>query len=132
MEIYLISRKKKIHNLTELISDKNRKKKKTTNAGTDWNNNNSSPAKFWVVGGLNPVQIENEDDRVVNMLKKHKNIIHKLIPLKILFPGSIKNDPEQVFVTSTEFNDVKKPLINSKMFGLLGITDLKKIIIRTK
>ena len=85
-----------------------------------------------VVGGLNPVQIEIEDDRVVNMLKKHKNIIHKLIPLKILFPGSIKNDTEQVFVTSTEFNDVKKPLINSKMFGFLGITDLKKIIIRTK
>ena len=43
-----------------------------------------------VVGGLNPVQIEIEDDRVVNMLKKHKNIIHKLIPLKILFPGSTK------------------------------------------
>ena len=61
------------------------------------------------------------------MLKKHKNIIHKLIPLKILFPGSIKNDTEQVFVTSREFNDVKKALINSKIFGLLGITDLKKI-----
>ena len=61
------------------------------------------------------------------MLKKHKNIIHKLIPLRILFPGSIKNDTEQVFVTSREFNDVKKALINSKIFGLLGITDLKKI-----
>ena len=61
------------------------------------------------------------------MLKKHKNIIHKLIPLRILFPGSIKNDTEQVFVTSREFNDVKKALINSKIFGLLGITDRKKI-----
>ena len=61
------------------------------------------------------------------MLKKHKNIIHKLIPLRILFPGSIKNDTEQVFVTSREFNDVKKALINSKNFELLGITDLKKI-----
>ena len=61
------------------------------------------------------------------MLKKHKNIIHKLIPLRILFPGSIKNDTEQVFVTSREFNDVKKALINSKIFELPGITDLKKI-----
>ena len=87
---------------------------------------------FEVVGGLNPVQIENEDDRVVNMLKKHKNIIHKLIPLRILFPGSIKNDTGQVFVTSREFKYVKKALINSKILGLLGITDLKKLIIRTK
>ena len=27
---------------------------------------------FEIVGGLNPIQIEIEDDRVVNMLKKHK------------------------------------------------------------
>ena len=27
---------------------------------------------FEIVGGLNPIQIEIEDDRVANMLKKHK------------------------------------------------------------
>ena len=30
-----------------------------------------------VAGGLNPVQIETEGDRILNMLKKHKNVIYK-------------------------------------------------------
>ena len=40
---------------------------------------------FEVAGGLNPVQIEIEDDRILNMLKKHKNVIYKLTPIGILF-----------------------------------------------
>ena len=49
---------------------------------------------FEIVGGLNPIQIKIEDDRVLNMLKKHKNATYKLTPLGILFPASIKNDTE--------------------------------------
>ena len=49
---------------------------------------------FETVGGQNPVQIEIKDDRVVSMLKKHKNVIYKLAPLGILFPASIKNNTE--------------------------------------
>ena len=30
---------------------------------------------FEVAGGLNPVQINTEDDRAINMLKKQKNVI---------------------------------------------------------
>ena len=52
-----------------------------------------------IVGGLNPIQIEIEDDRVVNMLKKDKNVTYKLTLLGILFPASIKNNTEQVFIT---------------------------------
>ena len=74
---------------------------------------------FEIVGGLNPVQIEIEDDRVVNMLKNHKNIACKLTPLRILFPVSIKNDTEHVFITCRALNDVKKALINNKSYGLL-------------
>ena len=62
---------------------------------------------------------------VGNILKKHKNVLYKLTPLGILFPASIKNNTEQVFITCRELNDVKKALINSKIYGLLGITDLK-------
>ena len=54
---------------------------------------------FEIVGGLNPIQIKIEDERVLNMLKKHKNVTYKLTPLEILFPASIKNDTEQVFTT---------------------------------
>ena len=61
-----------------------------------------------------------------------------MTPLGILFPAlvyyfttgyiiSIKNNTEQVFITCRGLNDVKKELINSKIYGLLGIIDLKKI-----
>ena len=73
---------------------------------------------FEIVEGLNPVQIEIEDDRVVNMLKNHKNVACKLTPLRILFPVSIKNDTEHVFITCRALNDVKKALINNKSYGL--------------
>ena len=85
-----------------------------------------------IVGGLNPIQIEIEDDRVVNMLKKHKNVTYKLTPLGTLFPASIKNDTEQVFIICRELNDVEKALINSKIYRLLGIIDLEKLIIGMK
>ena len=69
---------------------------------------------FEVAGGLNPVQIDIEDNRVLNMLKKPTNIIFKLTPIGILFPASIQSDTRQVFITSRELNDVKKKLINAK------------------
>ena len=87
---------------------------------------------FEIVGGLNPIQIEIEDYRVVNMLKKHKNVTYKLTPFGTLFPASIKNDTEQVFIICRELNDVEKALINSKIYRLLGIIDLKKLIIGMK
>ena len=51
---------------------------------------------FEVAGGLNPVHIKTEDDRVLNKLKKYKNAAYKLTPLGILFPASVKNDTEQI------------------------------------
>ena len=51
----------------------------------------------------------------------------KLTPIGILFPKSIQNDTRQAFITCRELNDVKKSLINGKIYGLLGIIDLKKI-----
>ena len=82
---------------------------------------------FEVAGGLNPVQIESEDDRVLNMFKKHKNIIFKLTPIGTLFLASIQNDTRQVFITCRELNHVKKSLINGKIYGFPGIIGLKKI-----
>ena len=64
---------------------------------------------FEIAGGLNPFQIEIEDDRLLNMLKKYKNVIYRLTPLGILFPASIKNETEQIFITCRELNDIKKP-----------------------
>ena len=61
-----------------------------------------------VAGGLNSVQIETEDDRVLNILKKYKNVRYRLTPLGILFPASVKNDTEQILIIFRELNDVKK------------------------
>ena len=81
---------------------------------------------FEIVGGLNPIQ-KIKDDRVLNMLKKYKNATYKLTPLGIPFPASIKDDTEQVFITCRNLNKVKKALINSKIYYLIGIIDLKEI-----
>ena len=64
--------------------------------------------KFEIAGGLNPIQIEIEDDRIMNMLKKHKNTVYKLTLLETLFQESIKNNTGQVFITCRELNDIKK------------------------
>ena len=66
------------------------------------------------------------------MLKKHENVIYKLTPLGILFPASIKNNTEQIFITCRKLNDVKKTLFNSKIYSLIGTINLKKLIIRIK
>ena len=58
---------------------------------------------------------------------KNNNIIYKLTPIGILFSASIKNDTRQVFIICRELNDVKKLLINSKIYGVLGIIELKEI-----
>ena len=63
---------------------------------------------FDVVRGLNPIQIEIKDDTVINILKKYKNVACKIIPLRLLFPATIKNDTRQVFVLAKKLYGVKK------------------------
>ena len=82
---------------------------------------------FSIDGGLNPVKIELNDDRIINILKKHKSAKYRLTPLGFLFLVSVKNDTEQIFITYKELNDVKKSLINCKIYRLIGIIDLNKI-----
>ena len=82
---------------------------------------------FEIASELNLIQIEIENDRVINIFKKYKNVRHRLTPLGLLFLESIKNITEQTFLTCRELNNVKKSLTNSTIHGLLGIIDLKKI-----
>ena len=82
---------------------------------------------FDVAGGLNPVQIEIEDDRILNILKKYKNVLYRVTPLGLLFPATITNDTRQVFITGKELNAVKKSILNQKIYDLIAIIDLDKI-----
>ena len=62
---------------------------------------------FDVAGGLNPIQTEIKDNTVINILKKYKNVVYKIIPLGLLFPASTKNYIRQIFVLAKKLNRVK-------------------------
>ena len=78
---------------------------------------------FDVVGGLNPIQIEINDDTVIDILKKCTNVVYKVIPLGLLFPASIKNDTRQIFVLAKTLNGVNKCILTY----ILAAIDLNKI-----
>ena len=83
---------------------------------------------FDVVGGLNPIQIEINDDTVIKILKNYKNIVYKIISLGLLFPASIKNDTRQIFVLAKKLNRVKKCILTYKYYDILAaIGDQSKI-----
>ena len=81
---------------------------------------------FDVAGGLNPIQIEIKDDTVTNILKKYRNVIYKITPLRILFPASITSDKTQIFVLGKKISGVKKSILNKKIFDIIGVIDLNK------
>ena len=86
----------------------------------------SMQQNFDIVGGLNPIQIELEDDRILNALKRYKNVMYKVTPMGLLFPASIKNYTSQIFVTRKELNRVKNSILNGKVYDLLSIINLDK------
>ena len=80
---------------------------------------------FDIAGGLNPIQIKIEDDRILNVL--YKNVLYKITPLGLLFPASIKNDTKQIFITGKELNGLKKSPLNGNVYDLISVIDLNKI-----
>ena len=83
--------------------------------------------KFDQYDTLNPIDIEINDDRILSILRKHKNAYYKLTPIGVLFPSSVTNDTKQIFVTCRELNNAKVALINGKICSLLDIISLNKI-----
>ena len=82
---------------------------------------------FDVVGGLNPIQIQFSDDTVLNLLKKYKNIAYKITPIGILFPATVTNDTNFIFVTANNLSGVKKGILNYKTYNILAEIDTSKI-----
>ena len=76
---------------------------------------------------LNPMQIEIKDDIIINLLKKYKNVVYNITPLGLLFPATVTNDTNQIFITAKELSGVKKSFLNNKVYDLLAVTDLNKI-----
>ena len=82
---------------------------------------------FDTEGGLNPIQIEKKDDRITTILKKYKNVIYKITPLEILFPATVTNDTEQIFIIGKNLSGIKKSILNQKIVEILAVIDLNKI-----
>ena len=82
---------------------------------------------FDVAGGLNPIQVEITDHRIINILTKYKNVAYKITPLGLLFPASVTNDTGRVQITSTKISGAKKAILNYKLFDLIAEIDLNKI-----
>ena len=82
---------------------------------------------FDVDGGLDPIQIKIKDDNIKNLLKKYKNVIYKITPVGLLFPASITNNTDQIFILAKNLSRVKKSILNEKVSDILAVIDLNKI-----
>ena len=82
---------------------------------------------FDVVGGLNPIQIKNSHDTILNSLKKYNNVTYKIIPLRILVPATITNDTNLIFVTGKNLSGVKKSILSFKANNILTEINTGKI-----
>ena len=82
---------------------------------------------FDVVGGLNPIQIKISDDTILNSLKKYSHVTYKIIPLRMLFPATITNDTNLIFVTAKNLSGVNKSILNFKANNILAEIDTGKI-----
>ena len=56
---------------------------------------------------LNPIEIKIDDDQIINMLKKYKGALYQFTPIVLLFPSSVTNDTNQIFVTCHELKKGK-------------------------
>ena len=87
----------------------------------------SAQQDFDVVGGLNPIQIQISDDTVLNLFRKYKNFACKITPIEILFPTTVTNNTNFIFVTANNLSGVKKGILNYKTYNILAEIDTSKI-----
>ena len=52
---------------------------------------------------------------------------YKITPLGILFPATITNETNQIFILSKNVSGVKKGMLNQKVYDLLAIIEINKI-----
>ena len=82
---------------------------------------------FDIDGGLNPVQIQLNDEKILNQLKKYKNVVYKITLLGVLFPASIKNETNLIFITANNLSGVKKAILIYKTYNILAEIYVSKI-----
>ena len=81
---------------------------------------------FDVAGGLSQIQIQISNDTVLNLLKKYKNVAYKITPVRLLFPATVTNDTNFIFVTANNISGVKKGILNYKIYNILAEINTSK------
>ena len=71
-------------------------------------------------GSSNPVKIQIRDETVLHQLKKYKNVVCKTTRLGMLFPASIQNNTNLIFITSNNLSGVKKAILNYKTNDIIA------------
>ena len=61
------------------------------------------------------------------MLKKYKDTAYKITPVGLLFPATVTNDTNFIFVTANNISGVKKGILNYKIYNILAEINTSKI-----
>ena len=73
---------------------------------------------------LNPINVKMDNDKFISSMKKYKKPLYKFTATALLFPASIVNDTNQMFLTCCKLNKAKVALINSKFLNILWVINL--------
>ena len=76
---------------------------------------------------LNPFEVNLRSNYLHQKINEYKGFVYEVILKNALFSPSIKNETQNIFVTCQNLNSSKKALINRKIYGLLGIINLREI-----
>ena len=76
---------------------------------------------------LNPLEINLNSNYMSKIIDDYKGLTFEVRLINVLFSSSIKNDTQNVFITCQNLDSSKKALINNKIYGILGIINLREI-----
>ena len=64
---------------------------------------------------------------MLNLLQKYKNVVYNITLIGLLFPASVINDTNFMFITANNISRVKKSILNYKIYNILAEIDINKI-----
>ena len=76
---------------------------------------------------LNPLEVNLRSSYLNQKISDYKGFTFEVILRNLLFSLSITNDTQNIFVTCQNLNSAKKALINGKIYGVLGVVNLREI-----
>ena len=73
---------------------------------------------------LDPIDIRIENNQTLNVLQKHKKVIHHFLYIGLLFGSGIKSNTNQKFIVCIGLSDAPDLLKNGEPYKSLGVINL--------